>query len=214
MKDEEFGREDRYVPYIDSRFVAPALFVIVIAVLLYFNPTAFRDLVTVVPDAEKNETWLGAFSHKIPFIVFLLFSILMTVLCVVKRLTLIPVLGVMCCTYLMTELGITNWSRFGSWLLFGLAIYSSYSYSSSKLGDAGGRSQKTNAALKIAAVGFFLSGIGLAIIAFPFVDGIITYFIPSLTGTALWSVAMILFIVGLITGIVGMMSGMTREHKV
>jgi len=214
MKDEEFGRENRYVPYIDSRFIAPALFIIVIAVLLYFNPTAFRDLVTVVPDAEKNETWLGAFSHKIPFIVFLLFSIAMTVLCVVKRLTLIPVLGVMCCTYLMTELGITNWSRFGSWLLFGLAIYSSYSYSSSKLGDAGGRSQKTNVALKIAAVGFFLSGIGLAIIAFPFVDGIITYFIPSLTATALWSVAMVLFIVGLITGIVGMMSGMTREHKV
>lgn len=214
MKDEEFGRENRFVPYIDSRFIAPAIFAIAIAVLLYFNPTAFRDLVTVVPDAEKNETWLGAFSHKIPFIVFLLFSIVMTVLCVVKRLTLIPVLGVMCCTYLMTELGITNWSRFGAWLLFGLAIYSSYSYSSSKLGDAGGRSQKTNAALKIAAVGFFLSGIGLAIIAFPFVDGIITYFIPSLTGTALWSVAMILFIVGLITGIVGMMSGMTREHKV
>ena len=41
----------------------------------------------------------------------------MTVLCVVKRLSLIPVLGVMCCTYLMTELGITNWIRFGIWLL-------------------------------------------------------------------------------------------------
>jgi amino acid transporter len=57
----------------------------------------------------------------------------MTVLCVVKRLTLIPVLGVMCCTYLMTELGITNWIRFGIWLLAGIVIYFFYSYSHSKL---------------------------------------------------------------------------------
>lgn len=214
MKDEEFGREDRYVPYIDSRFIAPALFAIVVAALLYFNPSAFSDLFTVTPDVEKNETWFGGFSHKIPFIVFLLFSIVMTVLCVVKRLTLIPVLGVMCCTYLMTELGITNWSRFGAWLLFGLAIYSSYSYSSSKLGGDGGRSTKSNAALKLGAIGFFLSGIGLAIIAFPFVDGIFTYFIPSLTAGALWWTAMILFLVGLVAGIAGLTSGMSREQKI
>ena len=37
----------------------------------------------------------------------------MTALCFVKRLTLIPVLGVMCCTYLMAELGWDNWLRFG-----------------------------------------------------------------------------------------------------
>jgi basic amino acid/polyamine antiporter, APA family len=57
----------------------------------------------------------------------------MTVLCVIKRLSLIPVLGVMCCTYLMTELGITNWIRFGIWLFIGFVIYFLYSYSHSKL---------------------------------------------------------------------------------
>jgi amino acid transporter len=57
----------------------------------------------------------------------------MVVLSFVKQLSLIPVLGVMCCTYLMTELGIKNWIRFGAWLLFGFVIYFFYSYNHSKL---------------------------------------------------------------------------------
>jgi hypothetical protein len=36
----------------------------------------------------------------------------------------------------MTELGITNWSRFLAWLLLGLVIYFSYSYRNSNLGKA------------------------------------------------------------------------------
>ena len=48
-------------------------------------------------------------------------------------LSLIPVLGVMCCTYLMTELGITNWIRFAIWLLVGIVVYFLYSYRHSKL---------------------------------------------------------------------------------
>ena len=57
----------------------------------------------------------------------------MTYLSVAKRLSLIPVLGVMCCTYLMTELGWKNWWRFGAWLLVGFVIYFFYSYKHSKL---------------------------------------------------------------------------------
>jgi hypothetical protein len=82
---------------------------------------------------EHNQKFVTALSHNIPYIVFLLFSILMGVLCFVKRLSLIPVLGVICCTYLMTELGITNWIRFGVWLIVGFFVYFLYSYNHSKL---------------------------------------------------------------------------------
>jgi len=133
VKDEEFGRENRYVPYIDSRFIVPALFVVILGALLYFYPDFLGNLFTITPDAEKQETWFGAFSHKIPLFTFLIFSLVMTALCVVKRLTLIPVLGVLSCTYLMTELGIVNWMRFGIWLLIGLVIYALYGYKNSKL---------------------------------------------------------------------------------
>jgi APA family basic amino acid/polyamine antiporter len=65
--------------------------------------------------------------------VFILFSVVMAALSFIKRLSLIPVLGVMCCTYLMSELGILNWIRFGIWMIVGFLVYFVYSYSNSKL---------------------------------------------------------------------------------
>ena len=128
VKDKEFAGEKRFVPYISSRYIAPAIFVAIWAALLYWNGGAVRAFFTDFTSSEK-----AAFYHKIPYFVFILFSIVMAVLAFVKRLSLIPVLGVMCCTYLMTELGITNWIRFGIWLLVGLVVYFFYSYKHSNL---------------------------------------------------------------------------------
>lgn len=118
FKDEEFGREKRFVPYINAQFILPALLLIIGAAIFYFNPTALNDFFTLTP--EEGETMFGAFSHKIPLIVFFILAAILTVLSLTKKLTLIPVLGVLACTYLMTELGITNWIRFGAWLVVGL----------------------------------------------------------------------------------------------
>lgn len=128
VKDKEFAGQKRFVPYINSAFVAPVLLILIVGALVYFNGEALRTFFTDYTSTEE-----AAFYHKIPYFVFIAFSLVMTALCVVKRLSLIPVLGVMCCTYLMTELGITNWIRFGIWLLIGLVVYFLYSYSHSKL---------------------------------------------------------------------------------
>jgi basic amino acid/polyamine antiporter, APA family len=132
-KDEEFGREGRYVPYINSRYIAPVLFIIVLGLLFYVNSNFISDFAEVVP--KEGETWNEAFAHKIPYIVFAVFSLIMVGLAMAKKLSLIPFLGVMCCTYLMTELGWTNWVRFGLWLLAGLVIYFGYGFWNSKLHD-------------------------------------------------------------------------------
>src|SRR5690606_32300979 len=91
------------------------------------------------PTADEVKAGITSATHvffeRLPYFAFIIFSAVMTVLCVVKRLSLIPVLGVMCCTYLMTELGWTNWLRFGIWLIAGLVIYFFYSYSHSRLND-------------------------------------------------------------------------------
>jgi hypothetical protein len=50
-----------------------------------------------------------------------------------KKLSVIPVLGLLSCFYLATQLGITNWSRFVIWLIAGLAIYFLYGRKFSKL---------------------------------------------------------------------------------
>ncbi|HEV2761949.1 MAG TPA: amino acid permease, partial [Pyrinomonadaceae bacterium] len=125
--------ERRYVPYINSQFIVPALFVLVWAGLVYFYPDALRSLFSLTnPNAPEEGPW-RVFSHRIPYFVFIIFSLVLTVLCFVKRLSLIPVLGLLTCGYLMTELGITNWTRFGLWLVAGLVLYFLYGYRHSKL---------------------------------------------------------------------------------
>jgi amino acid transporter len=131
LKDEEFGREGRYVPYVSSRFIAPVLALLILGLLFYLNPNFLGDAVAVVPKAD--ETWAAAFSEKIPYIVYTVFALIMVILAFIKRYSLIPFLGVMTCTYLMTELGITNWIRFGIWLVVGIVIYFAYGFWNSKL---------------------------------------------------------------------------------
>jgi len=132
FKDKEFSESGtRYVPYINSQIIVPALLLIALGTLYYFNPEAISNFFSVAP--EKDETFLGAFSHKIPIITFVALALVMAGLSIVKKLSLIPVVGLLLCAYLMTELGVTNWLRFGIWLLVGLAIYAVYGYKHSKL---------------------------------------------------------------------------------
>ena len=132
-KDKEFGREDRFVPYINSRFLAPLLLLAVLGLMYYNNSNFLGDFMTITP--AEGESWFDAFSHKIPYIVFAIFFLIMAVLAVVKQFSLIPFLGVMSCTYLMTELGIINWMRFGIWLLVGIWIYRAFGFGNSKLNE-------------------------------------------------------------------------------
>jgi basic amino acid/polyamine antiporter, APA family len=133
VKDKEFAGEKRFVPYISSEWIVPALFVVIMGLLFYFNGEAIVRLFADFSPTEAGETAFGAFLHKIPYFVFIIIAFVMTYYSVVKRLSLIPVLGVMSCLYLMTELGWTNWFRFAVWLIIGMIVYFFYSYSHSHL---------------------------------------------------------------------------------
>jgi basic amino acid/polyamine antiporter, APA family len=132
FKDKEFGRENRFVPYINSEYIIPVLVIAGIGAFLYFNNTSVVwDFFSLRPSAD--ETILGVLSHKIPLFSFLILTCVMVFLCSLKKLSLIPVLGVLSCAYLMTELGWTNWFRFGIWLIVGLVVYFLYGYNHSNL---------------------------------------------------------------------------------
>ncbi|MBX7173940.1 MAG: amino acid permease [Pyrinomonadaceae bacterium] len=125
FKEKEFSESGtRFVPYINGQFIVPAILLIVLGILYYFNNNIFSDFLSVVP--KDDETMWQAFSHKIPLIAFVLMAIALVFLSLIKKLSLIPVLGVLSCGYLMTELGWTNWFRFGIWLIVGLVIYFLY----------------------------------------------------------------------------------------
>jgi APA family basic amino acid/polyamine antiporter len=107
------------LPYINAKWIAPAIFII--GVVAFWKPMI--GLFT-----EKNA------HENFPYFLFIILSATLTVLAFIKKLSLIPVLGLLSCFYLMTELGYTNWLRFLIWLVIGLVIYFTYSYKNSKLG--------------------------------------------------------------------------------
>jgi len=81
----------------------------------------------------KYESGFQLFKHKIPMWIFLLSLVYFASWSWRKNLSLIPLLGLVCCLYMMAELSVWNWIYFSCWLLIGLAIYFGFSYKNSKL---------------------------------------------------------------------------------
>ena len=107
------------VPYINSQFIYPVLLLAGI-ILIWINvPDHFTE------DIWNKDTW--------PMAVFWLIAIIMAVLAFVKRFSLIPILGMMSCFYLMAQETHKVWMRFLIWLAIGLCVYFLYSYRNSKL---------------------------------------------------------------------------------
>lgn len=90
-----------------------------------------------VPDIAKFDTGWNVFKHKIPAWIFILTSLLLTYWAFTRKLSLIPLLGLVSCLYMMSEMGVTNWMGFSIWLVIGLLIYFGFSYKNSKLNVRG-----------------------------------------------------------------------------
>ena len=84
-------------------------------------------------DSVKYESGFSLFKHKIPMWIFLIVLVGLSVWSFKSNLSLIPLLGLICCLYMMAELSVWNWIYFGIWLLVGLVIYFSFSRKNSKL---------------------------------------------------------------------------------
>ncbi len=87
-----------------------------------------------ISDTIKYEKGFDLFKHKIPMWIFLFVLVGLMVWSFKENLSLIPLLGLICCLYMMAELSVWNWIYFGVWLLIGLVIYFSFSRKNSKLG--------------------------------------------------------------------------------
>jgi amino acid transporter len=120
-------------PYINSKFIAPALFALILGAIYYKYPDALRAKFSATNPADPSIHGWDVIKHNIPFYIYLVFAVGLLVQCFRKSLSLIPVLGVLTCGYLMSELGWTNWRRFLYWLVVGLVLYFLYSYRHSRL---------------------------------------------------------------------------------
>ncbi|HXA01537.1 MAG TPA: amino acid permease [Cytophagaceae bacterium] len=128
MNESRSRNQSFRVPYVNSKYILPPLVILSLSLMVIFKSDFFLDLFSLDDP--------GNFHHKIPMIFFLFFVMMISVFSWLRNLSLIPVLGLICNLYLMTELGVINWLRFLIWLVIGLFIYFIYGYKNSKLRKA------------------------------------------------------------------------------
>jgi APA family basic amino acid/polyamine antiporter len=99
-------------PFIDSKLILILMFVSMIGLFHFYF------------------TWI-----EIPIsLLILVFTIsIFIVISFFYKLSAIPLLGLLSCFYMMTELNISNWIGFGIWMLIGLVVYFTYGIKNSRL---------------------------------------------------------------------------------
>ncbi len=118
-------------PYINSKFIYPIGFLVVMAIWFGYNPTGFEDYLGL-----KNGFEFASLRAAFPHYLFLVMCLVLVFLSFTKDLSLFPMLGLLACGYLLSESGATNWERFIVWLLVGLVVYLLYGKANSKLNIA------------------------------------------------------------------------------
>lgn len=122
------GRKDKpaskfKVPYINGQFIYPLMLIAGVIIIAIKVPSHFTE------DIWTKETW--------PMALFWTIAIIVAILAFIRKYSLIPILGMISCFYLMAQETHMIWTRFLGWLVIGLLIYFLYSYRNSKLAKQG-----------------------------------------------------------------------------
>ena len=117
---KEAGSSAFRLPYLNGQFIIPAI----VAVFVYFSMNR-------ISDAFSNYKTEGF--QEILFLLFIFIAIVTGVLSFVRKYSVIPVVGALCCLYLMIEIPAISWLWFFVWMGIGLTIYFFYSRRRSKL---------------------------------------------------------------------------------
>ncbi|MFZ1687986.1 MAG: amino acid permease [Flavobacteriales bacterium] len=114
-----------HLPYFNAKFIVPLLGMVALALIVTFDPNHFHRIL--------GRTGYGV---NFPMVVFYLLCVVMAWYSFRKQWSLIPVLGLVSCCYLLTGMAVSNWKWFGIWLVVGLLCYFAYGYRNSRLAKA------------------------------------------------------------------------------
>ncbi|MBK7818394.1 MAG: amino acid permease [Sphingobacteriaceae bacterium] len=111
------------MPYVNAKWIVPVI--TIVGMILVFMKAS--DIFYIVDEVAKTT------SFNYPMIIFFFVWASVALFSFIRNYSLIPVLGVLSCCYLLTGMGWKNWVMFLIWLLIGLAVYLIYGYKNSKL---------------------------------------------------------------------------------
>lgn len=129
------------LPYINGQFLYPLIVATSLFLFMYLSDDYIGNLFNFDysnnPDyVSGTSTFMDLATPNISLIIFWIICILLSILTMFKKFSLIPLMGVTTCLYLLTGMTKSNWIWFLSWLLLGLVIYFIYGYRKSKLAAA------------------------------------------------------------------------------
>ena len=127
-----------HIPYINGQFIFPFIVIAAIITAQLLSKNYFAGLFNF--DFSSNEdyvnnkiSFMDAATPNISLIIFWLSAIILSVFAFIKKFSLIPLMGLITCLYLLTGMTKSNWAWFLSWLLIGVIFYFLYGYKKSKL---------------------------------------------------------------------------------
>lgn len=133
-----------HIPFINGQFIFPVLILGTLALLTFTikNKMGYSYVAELLNGDFKNYTDDAIMKDKLFFttdiaklttIIFWISALLLSVAAFVKKYSLIPLMGLITCLYLLTGMTTSNWLWFIGWLAIGLVIYFMYGYKKSKL---------------------------------------------------------------------------------
>jgi amino acid transporter len=152
-KEKQAGKF--HIPYINGQLIFPAIIIVGLIIVYFFNNQYFQQLFhlglttdeakTAVAgiDTQKTDFVTNALENarlakktiNIATIIFWITCLVIGVFAFIKKYSLIPLLGLVTCLYLLTGMTAKNWAWFSSWLVLGLVVYFLYGYKKSKLAE-------------------------------------------------------------------------------
>ncbi len=112
-------------PYLNGKYIVPCLMFVSAVLVFLFNKSWVENFFSM-------DSWELS-KDKIPMWLFFALCMVMAILSFAKNLSLIPVLGLIFCFYMMAQIQLKSWFGFLIWLFIGLAIYFSFGVRNSKL---------------------------------------------------------------------------------
>jgi len=124
QKNDEVHRKFR-VPYYNGKWITPIVFLLITGALGIYQQEWLHEHVNPLVKMDS-----------VPMFIFFIVFAVMSFFSFTRKLSIIPVWGILTCLYLMAQIHVKNWIGFTIWLIAGLVIYFTFSYKNSRLNSA------------------------------------------------------------------------------
>jgi amino acid transporter len=130
-----------HLPYINGKLIFPLIVLFAFVLIIIKAPEYFKDALNYDFSGNKDYvkgdvSFMDLAIPKLSIIIFWISAFILAIVTLFKNYSLIPLMGVTTCLYLLTGMSKSNWAWFLGWLALGLVIYLLYGYNKSKLAQA------------------------------------------------------------------------------